>query len=158
MNDASITSWRHWWWQRVLVPLAAAVVGAYSYWGVWNRHAEFTCFLVPFGVALWSVFLRIRTRRVLVAGDSSFHLAVRNWHALDLFSTLTLAVFETMVETCSCAFLLLEPKYLAFSVALFGIYIGLSISAQYVLISIRSDVANKSLQATATAPSALTGP
>ena len=134
MHDASITSWQHWWWQRVLVPLAVAVLGAYVYWGVWTRHADFTCFLIPFGVALWSVFLRIRIRRILVSGDSSFHLAMRSWHSLDLFSTLSLAVFETMVETSSCASVLVQPKYLALSALLFGTYVGLSGSAQHLLI------------------------
>jgi hypothetical protein len=135
MSDASIISWKNWSWQRVLVPLAAAIVGAYSYWGVWKLRADFTCSLIPFGVALWSVFLRIRTRRVLVAGGSSFNLAVRSWHSLDLFSALTLAVFETMVQTCSCASLLMQPEYLAFSTILFAIYVGVSGFAQHLLIS-----------------------
>src|ERR1039458_7876136 len=148
MSAANITSWKNWWWQRVLAPLAAAVVGAYSYWGVWKSRADFTCFLIPFGVALWSVFLRIRTRRVLIAGGSSFHLALRSWHSLDLLSALTLAVFETMVQTCSCASLLMQPKFLAFSAILFAIYVGLSGFAQHLLISIRGDGANQSVERT----------
>ena len=134
MSDASIKSWKKWSWQRVFVPLAAAIVGAYLYWGVWKSRADFTCFLIPFGVALWSVFLRIRTRRFLIAGGSSFHLAVRSWHSLDLFSALTLAVFETMVQTCSCASLLLQPEYLVLSAMLFVIYVGVSGFAQSLLI------------------------
>jgi len=144
MSNASIISWKKWSLQRVFVPLAAAIVGAYSYWGVWKLRADFTCFLIPFGVALWSVFLRIRTRRVLVAGGSSFNLAVRSWHSLDLFSALTLAVFETMVQTCSCASVLMQPKFLAFSAILFAIYVGLSGFAQYLLISLISHRPNKS--------------
>src|SRR5471030_2498500 len=115
MRDANITLWKNWCWQRVLVPLAAAVGGAHSYWGAWKSHADFNCFLIPFGVALWSVLLRIRTRRVLIAGGSSYHLAVRSWHSVDLFSALTLAVFETMVQTSACASLLMQPKFLALS-------------------------------------------
>src|SRR5260221_194578 len=148
MNETSITSWRHWWWQRVFLPLAVAVAGAYSHWGVWKSRADFTCFLIPFGVVLWSVFLRIRTRRVLVARDSSLNLAVRSWHSLDLFSLLTLAVFETMVLTSACASLLMTSKFLAFSAILFTIYIGLSGFAQCLLISIRGDLANQTVERT----------
>ena len=135
MGNMSITSWKTWWWQRALAPLAAALVGAYSYWGAWKSRADFTCFLIPFGVALWSVFLRIRTRRVLIAGGFSFDSRVRSWHSLDLFSALALAVFETMVQTCACASLLSQPKYLAFSALLFVIYAGLSAFAQYLLMA-----------------------
>jgi len=136
MNSASITSWRNWWWQRVLVPLAVAAAGAYFYWGVWKSRADFTCFLIPFGVALWSVCLHIRTRRALIAGGSVFNLAMRSWHSMDLFSALTLAVAETMVQTCSCASVLMQPKYLALSAMLFLIYVGLSGFAQFLLITI----------------------
>ena len=134
MSAAKIISWKTWSWQRVLVPLAAAIGGAYKYWGVWKLRPDFTCFLIPFGVALWSVFLRIRTRRYLIAGESSRHLAIRSWHSLDLFAALTLAVFETMVQTCSCASLLLQPTYLVFSAVLFVIYVGVSGFAQHLLI------------------------
>jgi hypothetical protein len=144
MRDASIISWKRWSWQRVIVPLVAAICGAYRYWGVWKSSADFTCFLIPFGVALWSVLLRIRTRRVLLAGGSPFTLAVRSWHSLDLFAALALAVFETMVQTCSCASLLMQPNYLAFSAVLFVIYVGVSGFAQRILIYSMSQRPNKS--------------
>lgn len=132
------------------MPLSVAIVGACSYWGVWKLRADFTCFLIPFGVALWSVFLRIRTRRVLIAGGAPFNMVARSWHSLDLFSALTLAVFETMVLTCSCASLLLQPEYLAFSAILFAIYVGLSGFAQYLLISFISRQPDTALEPAAT--------
>jgi hypothetical protein len=153
MSDASIKSWKRWSWQRVIVPLAAAIFGAYRYWGAWKSSADFTCFLIPFGVALWSVFLRIRTRRALLAGGSPFTHVVRSWHSLDLFSALVLAVFETMVQTCSCASLLMQPNYLAFSAILFVIYVGVSGFSQHLLIYSMSQRPNKSPEPTAVTPS-----
>jgi len=124
--------WRTWIWQRLLIPLIAAGLSVSSLWGAWTKGPLLSCIVIPFAVALWSVLLRIRTRRALITGIAPVQLAVRSWHALDLLSTTILTMFEVMIATCACAAVLHHGKYIASASTLFLGYIAISAYAQHI--------------------------
>lgn len=137
---SDIGSWRTWFWQRVLVPLAIAVSTACTVWNATEVRQMLVWLLATFAVAVWTVILRAYSRRALVSGDCTPHRAIRSWHALDLFSAVILVMFEFGVAVCADEFAHGRNGYVLTTAVFLGLYIAISASGQHILNGVLGSV------------------